>query len=116
MEVVGDEVKEESVNSFALRYQQWQNARKMATHWFNTEQQPKQDQYSAAEKSKLNWNKLLAEPVLEDYKQYIPADNTVQWSSNEMPPSDMIDHAQKQLLIPSNFMKNKEQWFGESEI
>lgn len=101
---------------FAARYQQWQDARQIATHWFNSDlQQQKQDQYSSSVKSKLNWDKLLAEPV-EDYKQYIPVDNTVQWSSNEVIPNEMIDNTQKQLIIPSNFMKNKEQWFGESDI
>lgn len=75
----------------------------------------KQDPYAAAQKNKLSWAKLMAEPVPEDYKQYIPSDNTVQWSSNEL-PSDMIDLTQKPILIPSNVMKNKEQWFGESDM
>ena len=113
-----EEVVEDSAPSFASRYQQWQMSRNMATSGINPEEltQPqKQDQYSAAIKSKLNWNKLLAEPV-DDYKQYVPTDNFVQWSSNEMPSSDMIDIAQKQLLIPSNFAKDKEQWFGQTDM
>jgi hypothetical protein len=107
----------ETPDSFASKYQQWQEARQLSAQWYNLEpQQQKQDQYSAAQKSKLNWSKLMAEPVEENYKQYIPSDNTVQWSSNEMPPTEMVDNSQKQLMIPSTFMKNKEQWFGESEM
>jgi len=112
VEDVQEQVAPSSI--FDSKYQQWQNARNLANQqWIPTEPQ-KQDQYSAAIKSKTNWSKLLAEPV-EDYKQYIPADNTVQWRSGEL-NSEMIDNAQKQLLIPSTFMKNKEQWFGESEM
>lgn len=103
----------EGAGTFAARYQQWLEARNMG-QWMNTEP-VKQDPYAAAQKSKLSWSKLMAEPISEDYKQYIPADNTVQWSSNEV-SSDIIDLAQKALLIPSNVMKNKEQWFGESDM
>jgi hypothetical protein len=115
-DLVEDNVQEEVAPSsvFASKYQQWQNARNLATQqWIPSEPQ-KQDQYASAVKSKLSWSKLLAEPV-EDYKRYTPADNTVQWSSGEL-NSEMIDNSQKQLFIPSAIMKNKQQWFDESEM
>lgn len=111
---VEDEFKPVESSNFDSKYQQWQAAKNLATNWFEPEPQ-KADQYSVAKKSKFSWSKMLAEP-LDNYKQYIPLDNAVQWSSNEVTSNDMIDIGQKQEMMPPVFVKNKEQWFGESEI
>lgn len=117
VEVVEDDFKPAQTSNFASKYQQWQAAKNLATNWFEPPIQ-KGDQYSSAQKSKLNWSKILAEPLNEDNKQQynIPFDNAVQWSSNEVTNNDMLDVEQKQVMIPPIFLKNKEQWFGESEM
>jgi hypothetical protein len=98
------------------RHQQWQDARAISMMLGSPVEDEKRDAY-AVEKTKINWTKLMAEP-LDNYKQSIPVENHVddQFQSNEL-AGDMLEApAQKRLILPASYMKNKDQWYGENEM
>ncbi|KAI6210807.1 hypothetical protein M3Y96_00367300 [Aphelenchoides besseyi] len=94
----------------------WPIARQLAAHLLGRtmiDVMEKEDQHSIL-KNKFRWSKLNAEPV-ENFERYVPTNNAVQWSSAEAEnvnaPAIGIPNE-----VPSNSIKNKEQWFVDEEM